>query len=431
MEYIPRKNSEGKYIINLDNPKDKEWINRQQGKRGAKAVDEGRKKIVPLATTLLAGAVFGPLSVAGSIVGSESINKATNLISNNKYNTWGDFVSNKGKNFPVEIGELTNPGALIGGPSINKQIIPKINIGDKYTTIGGRFGYYGNPIERVTGTIKRNLNIKTKPKNPELLRKLKNDINIENNKIQVSNPSPRRSETITNFTTDRPVVSHSGGNWDSADLFIFDPKIVKGKQPISIEPSDTFYVGENIIAKPNQTTLISGNKSSLIKAKEEGLSTLSSKKLRDIYDNMNSEYLKGLTENNKLTGIKKKLAKNKFDDIVNSNLRKKYADEIQNLQSKRGTPTIKDYMNLEKQTGLNSGTIDFKNFDFNLWKRTMKKNGEISYPNGRKVYFEDYRKDTPYSENTIIKNSKYNKVFYDPTTEIEGLYRKTNNIKTL
>lgn len=87
-------------------------------------------------------------------------------------------------------------------------------------------------------------------------------------------------------------------------------------------------------------------------------------------------------------------------------------------------------MSLEKQTGLNSGTIGFKNFDFNLWKRTMRKNGETSYPNGRKVYFEDYRKDTPYGENTIIKNSKYNKVFYDPTTEVEALYRKTNNIKT-
>lgn len=307
MEYTPRKNKEGKYIINLEDPRDKKWFNKQQGRIGAKAVDEGRRKIAPLASTLLAGAIFGPLSVAGSIAGSKSVDKITNLISNNKYNTWGSFVSNKGKNFPIEIGELTNPGALIGTPSINKQVIPKVNIGDKYTTIGGRFGYYGNPIERVSGTIKRNLNIKANPKNPELLRKIKNNIDITDNKIQISNPSPRRSEIITNFTTDRPVVSHSSGNWDSYDLFVFNPKIVKGKQPKSIEPSDTFYVGENITAKPNQATLISGNKSKLIKAKEEGLSTLSSTKLRKIYDDMNSEYLKGLTEYNSLTGIKKEI----------------------------------------------------------------------------------------------------------------------------
>jgi hypothetical protein len=30
-----------------------------------------------------------------------------------------------------------------------------------------------------------------------------------------------------------------------------NPKVVQGKTPISIEPSDMFYINENIVAKPN------------------------------------------------------------------------------------------------------------------------------------------------------------------------------------
>ena len=48
----------------------------------------------------------------------------------------------------------------------------------------------------------------------------------------------------SNWTLDRPVVSHSNSDWDGKDLFIVDPaefqRAVPKENVISIEPSDMF-----------------------------------------------------------------------------------------------------------------------------------------------------------------------------------------------
>ncbi|MBS7257930.1 MAG: hypothetical protein KIG63_05710 [Methanobrevibacter sp.] len=63
---------------------------------------------------------------------------------------------------------------------------------------------------------------------------------------------PRKDFQRTNFTTDRPVVSHSSkNNWDHMDTYIVDPKVVDFKKAASIEPSDTFFPNLEISAKPN------------------------------------------------------------------------------------------------------------------------------------------------------------------------------------
>lgn len=46
----------------------------------AGAVDRGRREAAPYVSTLLTGAIFGPLSVAGN----EAVNKITNVASNDK-----------------------------------------------------------------------------------------------------------------------------------------------------------------------------------------------------------------------------------------------------------------------------------------------------------------------------------------------------------
>ena len=51
----------------------------------AGAVDRGRRKAAPYVSTLLTGAIFGPLSVAGGYAGNEAVNKITNVASNDKY----------------------------------------------------------------------------------------------------------------------------------------------------------------------------------------------------------------------------------------------------------------------------------------------------------------------------------------------------------
>lgn len=51
----------------------------------AGAVDRGRREAAPYVSTLLTGAIFGPLSVAGGYAGNEAVNKITNVASNDKY----------------------------------------------------------------------------------------------------------------------------------------------------------------------------------------------------------------------------------------------------------------------------------------------------------------------------------------------------------
>ena len=59
----------------------------------AGAVDRGRREAAPYVSTLLTGAIFGPLSVTGGYAGNEAVNKITNVASNDKYKDWADMLS--------------------------------------------------------------------------------------------------------------------------------------------------------------------------------------------------------------------------------------------------------------------------------------------------------------------------------------------------
>lgn len=383
----------------------------------AGAVDRGRREAAPYVSTLLTGAIFGPLSVAGGYAGNEAVNKITNIASNDKYKDWADMLSKTTGMNPV-VADFFNIGDLAGGFG------PKLNLtGDAYTTIGGKFGYYGNPVQRAWHTVGRNKNWKTSAKYPELMRKLEEPIKVNSNgTLQVTNPNPRFSETITNFTTDRPVVSHAGGNWNGRDLYIFNPKIVKGKKPASIEPSDTFYPKVNITAKPSQTTLVSGNPLRLVDAKSKGMSTLSSPEARRLYQEAEWKYLGDLKKwkSSKDTGGNFKI---KFDDYADD-----YAKEIQRLQSKRGTPTVYDYAKLERSTGLDAGVIGIDEMNPQIVDYYMNAGAEVPYPNGRVIDY-DYFYPQINSEKNVLNRTPYNKVFYDPTTTAEWDYKELHGIK--
>lgn len=77
----------------------------------AGAVDRGRREAAPYVSTLLTGAIFGPLSVAG---GYAAVNKITNVASNGKYNDWSDMMSKTTGMNPV-LAEFFNIGNLAGG----------------------------------------------------------------------------------------------------------------------------------------------------------------------------------------------------------------------------------------------------------------------------------------------------------------------------
>ena len=84
----------------------------------AGAVDRGRREAAPYVSTLLTGAMFGPLPVLSGAIGSTTVDEATKELSKGKYNTWGDMMTSAGMN-PI-FAELTNPGSYIGLHGFNK-----------------------------------------------------------------------------------------------------------------------------------------------------------------------------------------------------------------------------------------------------------------------------------------------------------------------
>lgn len=80
----------------------------------AGAVDRGRREAAPYVSTLLAGAIFGPLSVASGYAGNEAVNKITNVASNDKYKDWADMLSKTTGMNPV-VADFFNIGNLAGG----------------------------------------------------------------------------------------------------------------------------------------------------------------------------------------------------------------------------------------------------------------------------------------------------------------------------
>lgn len=84
----------------------------------AGAVDRGRREAAPYVSTLLTGAIFGPLPVLSGAIGSTTVDEATRELSKGKYNTWGDMMTSAGMN-PI-FAEPTNPGSYIGLHGFNK-----------------------------------------------------------------------------------------------------------------------------------------------------------------------------------------------------------------------------------------------------------------------------------------------------------------------
>lgn len=84
----------------------------------AGVVDRGRREAAPYVSTLLTGAMFGPLPVLSGAIGSTTVDEATRELSKGKYNTWGDMMTSAGMN-PI-FAELTNPGSYIGLHGFNK-----------------------------------------------------------------------------------------------------------------------------------------------------------------------------------------------------------------------------------------------------------------------------------------------------------------------
>ena len=139
----------------------------------AGAVDRGRREAAPYVSTLLTGAIFGPLSVAGGYAGNEAVNKITNVASNDKYKDWADMLSKTTGMNPV-VADFFNIGNLAGGFGM-RNFGPKLKP-VKDMAVGGNKWARARVISKAIDEAVNKGNLKVKSINNEIGRIRANNI---------------------------------------------------------------------------------------------------------------------------------------------------------------------------------------------------------------------------------------------------------------
>lgn len=276
--------------------------------------------------------------------------------------------------------------------------------------------YSDNPIVNTYATYARRYNLPDKARVPYMIRRVKSDEfpSINNGRITMSGGRFNH----TNFTYDRPVVSHRKGKWDTAQ----QTYLINGRTLVSenkgnwgsIEPSDMFTVRdpkEGLTVPTKDVILVSGHKGILSQAKASGIKTATSPQLQRMEE--------------KITP-RESFGRFNFADGECRHYNTPYWISVNDIVKDYGTPKFKDVRLLEKMTGLKSGVSklnnnaikiinDAKGFDklsLNEAEQVMNQ----TYPNGRNVNFVNNR------EAYITGELPYNNLFYDPATYAEANY---------
>lgn len=276
--------------------------------------------------------------------------------------------------------------------------------------------YSDNPIVNTYATYARRYNLPDKARVPYMIRRVKSDElpSINNGRITMSGGRFKH----TNFTYDRPVVSHRKGKWDTAQ----QTYLINGRKLISenkgnwgsIEPSDMFTIQDpkgGLTVPTKDVILVSGHKGLLGQAKASGIKIATSPQLQRIE--------KSITP-------RQSLGRFNLADGERRHYNTPYWIDVNNIVKEYGTPKVKDVRLLEEMTGLKSGVSklnnnaikiinDAKGFDklsLNEAEQVMNQ----TYPNGRGVNFANDR------ETYVTSQLPYNNLFYDPTTYAESNY---------
>lgn len=276
--------------------------------------------------------------------------------------------------------------------------------------------YSNNPYVNLYATYARRFGLPDKARLPYLIRRVKSDELpfIEDGNIQLNGPRFKH----TNFTYDRPVISHNKGKWDSAQqTYIINGrnliKVNKGNWG-SIEPSDMFTIKdpENGLMIPQEdVTLISGNKDILYKANNIGLRNITNDGLQIIEGAISP---------------RGKIGRFDFSGGERRGFNTPYWKAVNNTIKRFGVPKYKDIKLLEKTTGLDAGVTRLNKDALNIIdkarifeKLNLDDAAEVmklKYPNGRNI---DFIKDR---DRYNVSGFPYNNVFYDPTTYAESLF---------
>lgn len=276
--------------------------------------------------------------------------------------------------------------------------------------------YSDNPIVNTYATYARRYNLPDKARVPYMIRRVKSDElpSINNGRITMSGGRFKH----TNFTYDRPVVSHRKGKWDTAQ----QTYLINGRKLVSenkgnwgsIEPSDMFTIQDpkgGLTVPTKDVILVSGHKGLLVQAKASGIKIATSPQLQRIEKSITPRQSLGRFN---LAGGERR------------HYNTPYWIDVNNIVKEYGTPKLKDVRLLEEMTGLKSGVSklnnnaikiinDAKGFDklsLNEAEQVMNQ----TYPNGRGVNFTNDR------ETYVTSQLPYNNLFYDPTTYAESNY---------
>lgn len=276
--------------------------------------------------------------------------------------------------------------------------------------------YSDNPIINTYATYARKYNLPDKARVPYMIRRVKSDElpSINNGRITMSGGRFKH----TNFTYDRPVVSHRKGKWDTAQ----QTYLINGRRLVSenkgnwgsIEPSDMFTIQdpkEGLTVPTKDVILVSGHKGLLNQAKASGIKIATSPQLQRIE--------KGITP-------RQSLGRFNLAGEERRHYNTPYWIDVNNIVKEYGTPKLKDVRLLEEITGLKSGVSKLDNKaikiinDANRFNKLKVSEAEEAmnqaYPNGRGVNFTNDR------EAYVTGQFPYNNLFYDPTTYAESNY---------
>lgn len=276
--------------------------------------------------------------------------------------------------------------------------------------------YSDNPIINTYATYARKYNLPDKARVPYMIRRVKSDElpSINNGRITMSGGRFKH----TNFTYDRPVVSHRKGKWDTAQ----QTYLINGRRLVSenkgnwgsIEPSDMFTIQdpkEGLTVPTKDVILVSGHKGLLNQAKASGIKIATSPQLQRIEKDITPRQSLGRFN---LAGGERR------------HYNTPYWIDVNNIVKEYGTPKLKDVRLLEEITGLKSGVSKLDNKaikiinDANRFNKLKVSEAEEAmnqaYPNGRGVNFTNDR------EAYVTGQFPYNNLFYDPTTYAESNY---------
>lgn len=226
----------------LDWKKDEQIRQYYQQQKNNQAFEEGVNAMIKLfSPSTYVGAAVRALTGDGTFgsnltSGTGFNDPAANIV----FDLAGPYIINKGLTFLNKIANL--------GKSVYYSNTP-----------------YGQYLRFVGGKLKYGFDAKL----PDLIRRtekpmLKTNVMRRNSPIRVS-PIENRfrfedigepSPTITNFTTDLPVIPNNGGSWEGFNIGIIKGNQLLGKNVISTRPMDTFTYGDEIIVPKRNIIII-------------------------------------------------------------------------------------------------------------------------------------------------------------------------------